>query len=150
MNFPVGQVLKKGELPTAVSKVIQELSSSSFSGYIIQSIKSWCVQEGVLFFRDGKVVASVVECILAQQILKSNEALSEFLNQTNAKGYYQVVELSRSQVDLITAFDEKILFAGEIALKDVTKLIPNKFTERFAVGELREDVFEAYGLGALK
>ena len=150
MNFPVGRVLRKGELPSDIVNVIQELSSASFNGYIIQSIKSWCIEEGALFFREGKPVASVVECISAKQLLKSNEALTEFLNQTKAKGYYHAVELSRSQVDLITAFDEKMLFSAEIALKDVTKSIPNKFAERFTVGESKSDVFEAYGLGALK
>lgn len=150
MNFPVGKVLKKGELPNNVALLINELSSSGFNGYIIQSIKSWCVQEGILFFRDGKIIAALVECISAQKNMKSNQALSEFLNQTKAKGYYQVVLLSRSQIDLITAFDEKMTFPSEIALKDVTKLIPSAFTEGFSVGESKKDIFEAYGLGALR
>jgi hypothetical protein len=150
MNFPVGRVVMKGELPSNIYLTIQELVNSGFNGYIIQSIKSWCVQEGVIFFRDGKVIASIVECSFVKKNLKGDEAFLEFLNQTLVKGYYQIVELSRSQIDLIIAFDQKLLFSKEIVLKDVTKLIPNKFIERFSFDDTKKDVFGAYGLGALR
>ena len=150
MNFPVGAVTMKGEVPFDISSTLQELQAKTFNGYIIQSIKASCIEEGILLIRDGKPIASVVECLTAQKLMKSKESLEHFMNQTRGKGFYQVVELSRSQVDLVTAFDEKMLFGEEIALKDVTKLIPNVFTEKFAVGESKQDIFEAYGLGGLR
>ncbi len=78
------------------------------------------------------------------------EALGQFMNQTRGKWLYQIVEMSRIQVDLITAFDEKMLLGQEIALKDVTKLIPSTFTEKFSAEESKQDVFEAHGLGELR
>ena len=150
MNFPVGPVRQKGAMPFDVTIVLQELQAKSFNGYIIQSIKSEYIEEGILFVREGKLIASIVECLTVKQTLKSKDALSQFLNQTKGKGFFQVVELSRSQVDLVTAFDEKMLFGQEITLKDVTKLIPSTFAEKFATGGSEVDVFEAHGLGGLK
>jgi hypothetical protein len=150
MNFPVGMVIQKGAVPFDVKIILQELQTKSFNGYIIQSIKSASIEEGILFIREGKPVASIVECLRVKQILKSMGALTQFLNQTKGKGFFQVVELSRSQVDLVTAFDEKMMFGQEITLKDVTKLIPSTFAEKFANEGSEVDIFEAHGLGGLR
>lgn len=150
MNFPVGPVVMKGATPYDVTSTIGEFGAKAFNGYIIQTIDAGSIEEGILFIRDGKLLASVVESLTAKKTLKSMEAFKHFLNQTRGRGFYQVVELSRSQVDLVTAFDEKMLIGQEIALKDVTKLIPNIFTDKFATGETKQDIFEAHGLGGLK
>jgi len=150
MNFPVGTVLKKGESPYNIVEVLTELEKTEFNGYIIQSVKSSCFEEGSLIIRLGSPIGSLVECMSNDKIFKANEALNYFMNQTKGNGFYQVVELTRTQVDLITAFDEKLLFTEKIALKDVGRIIPSAFEDKFSTQENKQDVFEAHGLGGLK
>jgi hypothetical protein len=149
VNYPVGQATIKGDIPFDLAALSQKLSQDLFSGYIIQSVKGTFIEEGVLFFRDGELSGCVVECLPAQALLKGNEALPFFLNQTKGVGFYQCVELTRSQVDLVVAFDEKILI-DKIALKDLPKMIPSAFLPRFAKAQSAKDALETYGLGDLK
>ena len=149
MNFPVGNVLSKGELPNNIISVASGLEQKKFNGYIVQSVKGEVIEEGVLFFRDGKISACIVECVLLKQTFKGKEAIELFLNQTKGKGFFQVVELTRSQVDLVEAFDE-ILMTREIALKDLPKLIPTTYATRFRGEAKKENFLERYGLSDLK
>ena len=149
MNFPVGQVKMKGDVPFDLVSVYQKLSQEVFSGYIIQSVRGNFIEEGVLFFRSGEAMGCVVECLPAQALLKGEEAFSFFLNQTKGTGFFQCVELTRSQVDLVVAFDEKILF-NKIALKDLPKMIPSAFLPRFVKSLSKKDALDSYGLGDLK
>lgn len=150
MNFPVGNVVSKAPLPVNFEIIFKELNSSRFNGYLVQTVKSNCVEEGVLFFRDGEVVACIIECSLLKQVIKSDSALEYFFNQTRGVGFFQAVELSRSQVDLITAFDEKILLSNKISLKDLPKLIPDSFKAKFLVQDEEEDLLGKFGLNVLK
>lgn len=150
MNFPVGNVVSKAHLPINFELVFNEFNSRKFNGYIIQSVKSNCLEEGVLFFREGEMIACMVECLKLKQVYKSNEALNYFLSQTKAVGFFQAIELTRSQVDLVTAFDEKMLISNKISLKDLPKLIPNKFESKFVINDDKKDFFEKLGLDVLK
>lgn len=150
MNFPVGSVIAKGSLPVFFSDLAQQLADKRFSGYIIQTVKGTLIEEGVLFFRDGELFACMVECLGAKKSLKGNSALSYFFNETKGSGFFHCVELTRSQVDLVTAFDESLMFGSKIALKDVPKLIPSSFESKFTIEENNEFSLDAYGLGELK
>jgi acetylornithine/succinyldiaminopimelate/putrescine aminotransferase len=57
-----------------------------------------------------------------KKLIKGDEAFSYFFKQTKGKGFFHLVELSRSQVDLVTAFDEKLVLVNKIPLKDIPKL----------------------------
>ena len=149
MNFPSGVVVNKGELPNDFLVVVNDLDEKKFNGYIIQSVKGEVIEEGALFFREGKLSACVVECLLLKQNFKSKEALNYFLNQTKGKGFFQIVELTRSQVDLVEAFDETIML-HEVNLKELPKLIPVTYAINFKGEAKRENVLERYGLSDLK
>jgi len=149
MNFPVGGVVSKGEAPFDLASVSQELFEKKFNGYLILSVRGELVEEGALFFREGEIVACIVECLAIERTLKGNESLEFFFNQTKGSGFYQCVELTRSQVDLIMAFDEKLLI-NKIALKELPKLIPSVFSPRFERPTGKQDALFAYGLGELK
>jgi len=150
MNFPVGTVVFKGSSPYKLEEIAANAIGKKFNGYIIQSISAHFIEEGVLFFRDGEMVACVAECLALSKSFKGKEALDFFLNQTKGKGFFQVVDLSRSQVDLVTAFDEKLLLGEKLALKDLPKLIPVTFSNRFEPSEKGSDLLETYGLSELK
>jgi hypothetical protein len=150
MNFPVGEVVTKAALPVTFAKVINQLAERKFNGYIVQSVSSNCIEEGVLFIRDGVLNACIVECLIAEKTLKGDEALKQFLNQTLGEGFFQVVGLTRSQVDLVTAFDEHLLLVDKVNLKDLPKLIPHKFEPKFSEETQQSDLFEKFGLAGLK
>jgi hypothetical protein len=131
MNFPVGEIMAKEFLPDDIQKIILDLNKKNFSGYIVQSVSESCFEEGVLFFKEGELLGAVTECKEAGNELKGNEAFVQFLNQTKGRGYYQIVKLTESQVDLVVAFDKKILMGSKINLKGLPKLIPSKFEDKF-------------------
>ncbi|MFA6268269.1 MAG: hypothetical protein WCW13_00215 [archaeon] len=149
MNFPVGPVISKGNVTYNITDVAGQLVSKSFNGYIIQSVRGDFIEEGALFFRDGEMIGCIVECLAVEKTLKGNEALPFFMNQTKGNGFYQCVSLVRSQVDLITAFDEKLL-VNKIALKELPRLIPLVFSPKFERSESKVDSLQNYGLGELK
>ena len=149
MNFPVGANVVEGNLPNKFLEMAELLHEKKFNGYVIQSAKGDFIEDGIVFFRDGEVSACIVECISVKKIYKGNEALDFFLNQTKGKGFFQVIELTRSQVDLVEAFDEKLIL-NKINLKDLPKLIPNTYAIRFKNEVvLDNNVFERYGLSGL-
>lgn len=150
MNFPVGVILAKGSLPVEFSDLVQQLANKKFNGYIVQSVSGSLIEEGVLFFREGELTGCFVECLGAKKIMRGDEASSFFFNQTKGKGFFHVIELAKSQVDLIIAFDEKLLFSSKIALKDIPKLIPSTFEPRFSVEQADSFSLDNYGLGELK
>ncbi len=150
MNFPVGQVIAKSALPVNFQTIVSELTKISFNGYLIQTVRGKCVEEGVLFFREGTLNACIVECLALNKILKGDEAIDYFLNQTRGNGFFQTVQLTRSQVDLVTAFDEKLLLANKINLKDLPKLIPSSFEPKFNIEESKSNLLEEYGLSELR
>lgn len=149
MNFPVGSVSSKGVVPFDFSLKAGELSSKSFTGYLVLSVRGHFIEEGAIFFRDGIIVACVVECLAAERTLKGNEALEFFFNQTVGKGFFHLVELTRSQVDLVTAFDEKLL-VNKIDLKELPKMIPSVFSVKFEKPISEKSALDAYGLSELK
>jgi hypothetical protein len=148
LNFPVGSVLFKGSVPFDLVSVSQKLSDQKFSGYLILTIRGHFIEEGVLFFREGEISGAIVECLALQSTIKGTEAISYFLNETKGVGFYHCVELTKSQVDLITAFDEKLL-APKIVLKDLPKMIPNAFLPKFERAGEKKSALETYGLGEL-
>jgi len=149
MNFPVGDVVGKGASPFDLVGEVRKLNSDRFSGYIILSVRGDFVEEGVLFFRDGLIVACSVECLAVQKLIKGVEGLEYFANESRGLGFYQCVSLTKSQVDLVLAFDEKLL-AGDVDLKNFPKLIPPTFLRRFSSVAEKKSALDAYGLGDLK
>jgi hypothetical protein len=149
MNFPVGTVIASAPLPIDIVAVSDELKKINFNGYIIMSVNGNSFEEGVLFFKDGTFFAGITECAIIEKIFKGDDALKYIMNQTKGVGFFQTIQLSKSQVDLITAFDEKLLFSNKLDLKDLPKLIPNNFNENFVPEEQKSDVFGKYGLGSL-
>lgn len=150
MNFPVGKIVLKGTIPFGFESIAKSLIDGGFNGYVIQTVKASCIEESVLFFREGKMYACFAECLLAKAVFKGKEALDFFLNETKGKGYFQVVELARSQVDLVAAFDEELMLPAGLSLKEAVKMVPAFFSDNFRIEKKEENVLEPYGLGDLK
>ncbi len=149
MNFPIGEVVSKGDVPFDFASKAVELSQNRFSGYIILTVRGHFIEEGVVFFREGELVSCIVECLALEQTLKGDKAMEFFLNQTKGLGFFHCIMLTRSQIDLINAFDEKLLLANKIDLKDLPRMIPSAFSPKFYRLPTEKSALEAYGLGEL-
>jgi len=149
LNFPVGEVSGKGSAPFDFAEKAQELLSKSFNGYLVLSVRGHFVEEGAIFFKGGEIIGCIAECLAAERTLKGNAALEFFYNQTKGRGFFHLVGLTRSQVDLVTAFDEKLL-VNKIDLKELPKLLPSVFSVKFEKQINEKSALEAYGLSELK
>ena len=149
MNFPVGEVAGKGNVPFDLTLKAQEVLSKSFNGYLVLSVRGHFIEEGAIFFKGGEIIACIVECLAAERTLKGNEALEFFFNQTKGRGFFHLVSLTRSQVDLVTAFDEKLL-VNKIDLKELPKMLPSVFSVKFEKQINEKNVLDSYGLSELK
>ena len=149
MNFPVGEVSGKGSAPFDFAEKAQELLSKSFNGYLVLSVRGHFVEEGAIFFKGGEIIGCIVECLAAERTLKGNEALEFFYNQTKGRGFFHLVGLTRSQVDLVTAFDEKLL-VNKIDLKELPKTLPLVFSVKFEKNIGEKSALDTYGLSELK
>lgn len=150
MNFPVGEVIARGVAPFDLVTRVEELQSQEFNGYIVLAVKGDLIEEGILFFKEGKVLACIVECLAAGKTLKGSSALEYFGNQVKGNGFFQVVSLTKSQVDLVFAFDEQLLLQPKIDLKDLPRFIPSAFLPRFSRPKEEKSVLEYHGLGGIK
>ncbi|MCX6803904.1 MAG: hypothetical protein NTY48_05030 [Candidatus Diapherotrites archaeon] len=150
MNFPVGEVPDRGDVPLDIVAKVGELSSMRFNGYLVIAVRGQFVEEGILFFREGEIIACIVECLAIEKTFKGKDALEFFFNQTKGFGYFQCVSLSKSQVDLVTAFDEKLLLGSKIDLKDIPKLLPSAFSPKFYRLPSQKSTLDVFGLGDLK
>ncbi len=149
MNFPVGEVVDKGKVPFDFVQKVQDLLSKSFNGYLVLSVRGHFVEEGAIFFKGGEIIACAVECLAAERTLKGNEALEFFYNQIKGRGFFHLISLTRSQVDLVTAFDEKLL-VNKIDLKELPKTLPLAFSVKFEKNIGEKSALDTYGLSELK
>jgi hypothetical protein len=149
LNFPVGSVLSKGDSPFDFVSKAWEFAEKQFNGYVILSVSGHYIEEGAVFFKEGELIGCIVECLAVGKTIKGVEALPYFYNETQGAGFYHCVELSKSQVDLVTAFDEKIL-VPKINLKELANSIPSAFSPKFERLEAQKSVLDTYGLGGLK
>jgi len=149
MNYPVGELVGKGNSPFDFSSKVQEFADKRFNGYVILSVRGHFIEDGIVFFREGTILGCIVECLAAERTVKGDEAFSFFLNETKGNGFFQVVSLERSQVDLVVAFDEKLL-VSKIDLKDLPKMLPSNFLPKFEKPASSKSTLDAYGLSELK
>jgi hypothetical protein len=151
MNFPVGKVVSKGAMPLSLVDLLEQCDQKKFNGYVIVSVLGNFVEEGVLFFRVGEVYACCVECMSVKKLIKGDDAFNYFLKQSRGNGFFHLIELSRSQVDLVTAFDDKLLLVNKIPLKDIPKMIPDVYEPQFVEEVVESELdLDTYGLGELK
>ncbi len=136
MDLPAGQKLEEG-LKTSELKAESKLLSlmeARFTGYAIVTIEGYKgIEEGVLLFKQGAIIGSFYDYVNRDMEMLGDDALSRALNCLLArKGIMDVVALTEQQLDLITAFQEKILVKEPLDSKKVPRLIPAKYSENYA------------------
>lgn len=157
MNIPSGTPIKTGLEASAVDffSLLKELEKRKTSGYLaITTAGEYGVEEGTLFFDEGKPVAAFYEYYYFKKTFYGREAFERVLNASaSPHGIIDVFELSTDQVHLVLAFNESAISVpteGETASR---KIIFNKdFEEKLKgaqVPQTRGNLLKKYKLSSV-
>lgn len=144
MNIPIGNV-EEEHLSFSESNPlnkINHLMQSGFDGYVVATIEGISgLEEGLLLLKGKEIVGAVFDALRINKQLYGVPALRLSLNLLKArKGVFDVNRLSRQQIDLIIAFNEKIRLAKPITMPMLPKLLPSKYKPDIVSKELAVDL----------
>jgi len=146
MKLPFNELVEKNLSCASINvySMVDKYMAESFTGYFIVSILGYSgFEEGVIIFRHGQLVGSVFEYNKYNIVVFGFFALQQFFNAVRAKfSVMDIVSLSVHQVDLITAFNDKIMLENPISLKEISKLIPPMYSDAFAKRVLSDVLLE--------
>ena len=112
MNLPTGvsRILAKNVKTFDAKRELEDMASSSFSGYIVESsFGNAGIEESALLFRLGQGIGAAYEYYGSKQTLNGDMALPHVMNGYLVEnGVLDIMELSTQQVDLVTAFNAKL------------------------------------------
>ncbi len=163
MNIPVGEIIEEN-VPlkeTNLSAKISLLMRESFTGYIVLTSEGQNgVEEGLMIIEGGKAIGAIYEYLSFNKAVFGGTALGLLLNSGLATfGVMDVAKLSRQQVELIVAFNDKIEMDAHLSILDLEKIFPKQYNENIAdkhiADELKKkeskfDLFKKLGLGGMK
>lgn len=163
MDLPVGSPVEEGLKSSQVDfeKYLNALVSKQFSGYVVITIEGYSgMEEGILFLKKGAISGAFFEYNRFGIEVFGDSALEQFFNAIKAlHGIIDIFALTPQQIDLITAFHDKVLLLKPFNAKNLNKLIPSKYDTSFAQKTLSQilrnedskyDVLKKLGLSELK
>ena len=136
MDLPLGTPLREG-LKTGESdllQIINNMNEKAFSGYIICTLENQKgMEQGVLLFKKGSIAGAYYEFTTHGVQVSGDSAVRLVFNSFLAsKGIIDINSLTTQQIDLITAFQEKILVTDAIDTKKLNKLYPKEYNYELA------------------
>lgn len=160
MNIPIGELVEES-IPLKNIDIGQKLSAlmeESFIGYLVLTVEgSSGIEEGLVLIKAGEAVGAIYEYVKFEKSLYGDTAMQHLLNAGLVEfGIVDVGTLTKQQIDLIIAFNEKIELGKHLTQKDLPKVLPKKYSVGFAEEALGEklkkkeskfDVFKKLGLG---
>jgi len=131
MDLPLGTPLREG-LKTGESdllQIINNMNEKAFSGYIICTLENQKgMEQGILLFKKGAIAGSYYEFTTHGVQVSGDSAVRLVFNSFLAsKGIIDINSLTTQQIDLITAFQEKILISEKIDARKLEKIFPKAF-----------------------
>ncbi|MFH1750659.1 MAG: DUF2226 domain-containing protein [Candidatus Micrarchaeota archaeon] len=133
MNLPPGIPVKTGiDIATIdFAALLRELKEKTFNGYLALTIQGGSgIEEGIVVFDNGKIVASFYEYFKFNKQLFGDLAFQRIVNSAAAiYGVSDIFQLTNDQVQLILAFNEQAICLPSDA--DVKKLHTDKFSTLF-------------------
>lgn len=158
MDMPIGTSLRSG-LKTRESNMLQVVSnmlSKGFTGYVICTVENLGgIEQGFLIFKKGEVSGAYYEFITHSVEVSGNPAIRLVLNSfLSPNGVIDINSLTAQQIDLITAFQEKILVSEAIDTRKLQKIYPRAFNKELSreyvknqeEGASRFEIFKRTGL----
>jgi len=162
MNIPIGKI-EEAQIRFSDKKPLEkttELMQSGFDGYLVATIEGVSgLEEGLLMVKGQEVVGVVFDAMRVHKQLHGLNALRLVLHIFKARqGIFDVNRLSRQQIDLIMAFNEKIRLPKAVGLELLSKLAPKAYDSAFVSKELaidpqatesRGNLLKKMGLGSI-
>ncbi|HIH10147.1 MAG TPA: hypothetical protein HA254_05785 [Candidatus Diapherotrites archaeon] len=142
MNLPVGEVISRGlnlrEMD--LRRLLEGFYDKGFSGYIVATIDGYDgVEEGVLIFKDGGMVAALYDYDQHGLTVMGDGAMPHVFNSFAAEYVVaDIVSLTNQQVDLVTAFNDKSKLLKVVGKSDVGRMIPRIYSAELAKSTLKE------------
>lgn len=162
LNYPVGETVEEGLELAKIEKLsfLNKFFVPSFSGYIAVTIEGFSgIEEGVLFFREGTASGAAFCYDNFDIAVFGDVALESFFNSLAAqKGVIDVFRLSRQQIDLILALDERTSVNLPLTKIGIEKKIRKKYDSSFAQAAVKgleqvitpsSDLLKKIGLGEM-
>ena len=132
MNIPVGTVEAEhlSFAETDPFRKAKQLMQSGFSGYLVANAEGFSgMEEGLLMFKESQVVGAVFDALRLNKQVYGVPALRLALGLLKVpKGIFDLNRLSRQQIDLIIAFNEKIRLPKPVDLAMLSKLEPKSYS----------------------
>ncbi|MCX6799271.1 MAG: hypothetical protein NTW59_04220 [Candidatus Diapherotrites archaeon] len=163
MNIPVGELLDKHVSFQEVSPLAKagELLKSGFTGYLVMTTEGAAgMEEAILLLRENEVVGALFESLKFGKQFFGMQGLCLALNTGRAKqGVFDVSRLSRQQVDLIIAFNEKIQLPKPLNMQLLQRMMASGYSAELVQQSLgagaaeeapRAAVLGKFGLGSIK
>lgn len=164
MNFPTGVAKISGRNTQAydASRELENLASSGFSGYVIESLLGEKgLEESALLFRSGQVIGGVYEYYGLNATLQGDEAIAHVLNAFAAEhGVVDVMELSTQQADLVVAFNAKLKLPKPLVKGQLRGMIKDSFDSTLVqkvskavqpeAVQTKESLFKKFGLAGIE
>lgn len=137
-----------------------ELIKKKFNGYVNLTIEGFDgLEEGVLIFREGKIIASSYEYLKYGIAVNGNPAIAQVFNASAAgNGVFDVIAFRATDAELTIAVHPKIRLNVNVSSGDIKKLTHNKFNTSYARKVLsmvmkssshRGEIMKKLGLGEM-
>ena len=163
MNIPIGTLVEENVSlkDFKLDKKLLSLMNEGFTGYVVLISEGRSgMEEGLALIENGLLVGAIYEYIKFGKSFYGDHAMEQLLNSGLAEfGVMDVGSLSKQQVELIIAFNEKIELGKKLESKELQKMLPKqynaKIVEKALGGELKKkeskfDVFKKLGLGGVR
>lgn len=162
LNYPVGESMGEGlrsdKLETA--SFLKTFFVPAFSGYVVVTAEGFAgMEEGVLFFRDGFPVGSAFSYDFFDVQVFGDASLDSFFNALAAKhGVVDVYRLSKQQIELILALDERTALNASFPAESLPKKVRSSYDPSFARSTVQgldkmvtrsDELLKRIGLGGL-
>jgi len=144
MNIPVGKVEESqvsfAEKPPFAR--IRQLLQSGFEGYMAATIEGASgLEESIILLRGKEIVAAVFDAIRMNKQFYGIDGLKLALNLLKSqKGVFDLCRLSKQQIDLIIAFNEKVALPKPVDAGTLSKLEPAGYSSELVSKELAVDL----------
>ena len=162
MNIPVGEVVEQHKNFTEIApfEKLKQILDSDFDGYFVAVIEGISgLEEGLLLIKEKKIVGAVFDSLRLNKQVYGPLALRLVFNLLKAKkGVFDLNKLSRQQIDLIIAFNDRITLLKPVEKQLLSKLEPNSYQEALVskILELelessasRHNLLKKLGLGSI-
>ena len=162
MNIPIGktEAEQKGFDEEKPFERLKSMVDTGFNGYLVATIEGVTgLEEGLLMVREKEIVGAIFDALRVNKQLYGIPALRLVLNLLKAKkGVFDVNGLSKQQIDLIIAFNEKVHLHKPVNMSLLKKLEPEEYRKDLVSKEMafdltaeetKQNLLKRMGLGSI-